>query len=58
MEIEFFQMETYSSMGESMEEPPSLNMLVFDNNVTIASTRSGCDNILVEGKGNENDERK
>ena len=44
------------SMGKSMQVTASLNVLVFDNHITVSATRSSGHYVLIEGKRNEDDE--
>lgn len=42
-------------MGEPVQKPPHFHLLVWDNNISVAASRSGCHNVLVKGKGYEDD---
>lgn len=41
-----------------MQCPACLYMVILKYNVAIAATRCGCDDVLIEGKGNEEDENQ
>jgi hypothetical protein len=48
---------TNPSVRKSVEHPTSLNVMDLKNDISIASARGGRHNILVEGKGNEENKR-
>jgi len=45
----------YLAMRESVQEPPHFHLLNWNNDIPVATTRSGCHYVLVKGKGYEDD---
>lgn len=47
---------SYLAMRKAVEEPAGVDLLCLSNQVSVASSGSGRDNVLVERKGNESDD--